>query len=93
MSSERKRSSSNKRNKHKMETRYNSNKVLEYKRTPTKAKKRTINGSANNSFVSNKRNSKSNLRDKDFNYSREHLYSNRSKSKKSDKRSMSNAIK
>lgn len=58
-----------------------------------KANKRTINGSVNNSFVSNKRNSKSNLRDKELHYSREHLYSNRSKSKKSDKRSMSNAIK
>jgi hypothetical protein len=86
MTSDRKRGSTNKRNRPKMETRYNSNKVLENKRTPSKSKKRTLNGSVNNSFVSNKRNSKSNLRDKESHYSREHLYSNRSKSKKSDKR-------
>lgn len=77
-----------------MEHRYNSNKVLDYKRTPSKSKKRTLNGSANNSFVaSNKRSSKYNLRETGLNYSKDHLYSDRvSKSKSKDKRSMSNGL-
>jgi len=77
-----------------MEHRYNSNKVLEYKRTPSKTKKRTLNDSANSSFVNtNKRGSKYNLRDPVYNYSKEQIGSGRgSKSKKYDKRSMSSGI-
>lgn len=77
-----------------METRYNSNKVLEYKKTPSKSKKRTLNGSNNNSFVGgSKRGSKYNLREPVSYYSKDNLYSDRlTKSKKYDKRSMSSGI-
>ena len=87
LDSEKKRPPSSKRNKHRMEQRYNSSKVLDYKRTPSKGKKRTLNGSNNNSFLSNKRSSKTNIKEMDTNYSREQHYSDRRlKSKKSEKR-------
>lgn len=93
VSSDRKRSSTNKRNRPKMEQRYNSNKVLEYKRTPTRSKKRTLNGSTNHSFVSNKRASKTNLRDREMLYTKEQFYSERrNKPKRADKRSASNGL-
>jgi hypothetical protein len=94
MSSDRKRHRSHKRNRPRMEHRYNSNKVLDYKRTPSKTKKRTLQGSGNNSFVaSGKYGSKSSFKDNSFNMSKEHLYSDRrTKSKKYEKRAMSSGI-
>jgi hypothetical protein len=77
-----------------MEQRYNSNKVLDYKKTPKKSKKRSLNGSANNSFVaSSKTGSRHNLKEPPNNYSKDHMYSDRRiKAKKYDKRSMSSGI-
>lgn len=77
-----------------MEHRYNSNKVLDYKRTPSKSKKRTLNGSANgHSFInSSKHGSRYNIKDSSMKYSKDFNSDRRSKSKKYDKRSTSNGI-
>jgi hypothetical protein len=78
-----------------MEHRYNSNKVLDYKRTPSKSKKRTLNDSTNNSFISTKNRAlKYQLQDPIFNYTKgDQIGSGRiSKTKKQEKRSVSNAI-
>lgn len=77
-----------------MENRYNSNKLLEYKRTPSKSKKRTLNGNCTNSgfLASSKHGSRYSIKDNYLNNSRDFYSDRRTKAKKYDKRSMSSGI-
>lgn len=76
-----------------MENRYNSNKVLEYKRTPSKSRKRSLNGNCSNSgfLASSKHATRYGTKENPLNNSRD-LYSDRKSKKKYDKRAMSSGV-